>query len=288
MEDDSVFSRGDRELLTAVAARHVPVGQDGSSTAAATRANAARPLLEERQDQLLMTLAHELKTPITVIKGTVQLAHHRLQAAGHEQEAAWLATANHQIDRLTALIDYLLRAGQLAGSAVELHLARFNFADLVRTVGLTMQTLTKEHMVIVQAPEDVELEGDAERLEQVLRNLLTNAIKYSPTGGDITLTLHRAGGEAELCVRDYGIGIPREEREQVFERFTRASNVGPIPGFGLGLSMSRDIVQAHHGRVWVGNLAEAPTAATAPAPPLGDERGSLFCLALPLEQEARS
>jgi signal transduction histidine kinase len=141
--------------------------------------------------------------------------------------------------------------------------------------------------MIVQAPEDVEVEGDADRLEQVLRNLLTNAIKYSPTGGDVEITLRRAGSEAELCVRDYGIGIPREEQEQVFERFMRASNVGLIPGFGLGLSMNRDIVQAHHGRIWVGNLAEAPPAATAPAPPLGEERGSLFCLALPLEQDAR-
>jgi signal transduction histidine kinase len=243
--------------------------------------------LEERQDQLLMTLGHELKTPITVIKGTVQLAHHRLAAGGHEQEAAWLEIANIQINRLAALVDYLLRAGQL-NSAVELHLTRFDLADLIRGVGLPMQTFSTKHTLIVQTPEDLAIEGDQDRLEQVVRNLITNAIKYSPAGGNVEITLRRSGGEAELCVRDYGIGIPSEDRAQVFERFARASNVGLIPGFGLGLSMSRDIVQAHHGRLWVGDLSAAATAAArAPEPLLGDAPGSLFCLALPFDQDAQ-
>jgi signal transduction histidine kinase len=134
----------------------------------------------------------------------------------------------------------------------------------------------------------VGIEGDPDRLEQVVRNLITNAIKYSPAGSKVEITLRRRGREAEVCVRDEGIGIPSEDRDQVFERFTRASNVGLIPGFGLGLSMSRDIVQAHHGRLWIGDLSEAATAAAmAPGPPRPAASGSLFCLALPLEQDAR-
>jgi signal transduction histidine kinase len=143
--------------------------------------------------------------------------------------------------------------------------------------------------LILQAPEDVAIEGDEDRLEQVLRNLITNAIKYSPAGGNVEITLRRSGDEAEVCVRDYGIGIPSQDLDRVFERFARAGNVGLIPGFGLGLSMSRDIVRAHHGRLWVGDLSEAATAAAmAAGPPLGDAPGSLFCLALPLEQDAQS
>jgi signal transduction histidine kinase len=270
--------------------RPAPEEQDGSGTELSRRENSVAHQLDEHQDQLLLTLGHELKTPITVIKGSIQLARHRLQAAGHEQEAGWLEVANSQIDRLTALVDYLLRAGQLNGSEVALHLARFDLVQLVREVGITMQALTGSHMVTVQAPQDVEIDGDEDRMRQVVSNLISNAIKYSPAGSNVEITLRRTGGEAVLCVRDYGIGIPIEDRDRVFERFERATNVGHIPGFGLGLTMCRDIVNAHHGRLWVSDLSEAARAAALNPilTPNEDGRGSLFCLALPLEQDARS
>jgi signal transduction histidine kinase len=92
-----------------------------------------------------------------------------------------------------------------------------------------------------------------------------------------------------VCVRDYGIGIPVDERDQVFERFHRARNVGAIAGFGLGLSMSRDIVRAHRGRLWVGDLPAAATAeAAGPGmPPAENAQGSLLCLVLPIAQATR-
>ena len=233
-----------------------------------------------------MLLAHELKTPITAVKGMVQLAHRRLQTAGHLDEAALLHAADQQINRLTALVNYLLRAGQLTGTTLELHLARFNLADLVREVGVAMQALSTEHTVIVQAPADLVMMGDADRLAQVLRNLINNAIKYSPAGGGVEITLRCVGEEAEVCVRDFGIGIPAADRDQVFDRWHRSSNVGLIPRFGLGLSMSREIVRAHHGRLWVGDLP-AITSADATDPGSGPEGavpGSLLCLVLPLDQ----
>ncbi len=270
--------------------RRAPLGLEINDVESYPNESSAERRLDERQDQLLLTLGHELKTPITVIKGTVQLAHRRLRAAGHAQEARWLDVANSQIDRLTALVDYLLRAGQLNGSEVDLQLARFNLADLVREVAMTLQTLSEAHTVTVEVPEDVEVEGDVDRLRQVVSNLINNAIKYSPGGGNVEVTLRRTSGEAEFCVHDYGIGIPTEDRDRVFERFERATNVGSIPGFGLGLTMCRDIIEAHHGRIWVGDLSKAAFAAaiTFGPPPTGDGRGSLFCLALPLGQGARS
>ncbi len=269
--------------------RHVLVGQERGEGESSLGVPSAKRLLDERQDQLLLTLGHELKTPITTIKGTVQLAHHRLRAAGHLQEAALLAVANGQIDRLTALVDYLLRAGQLDGSEMALQIVRFDFAHLVREVAQTMQGLTGIHTLSVEAPDDVEIEGDVVRLEQVVSNLINNAIKYSPAGGAIEITLRHTGNEALLCMRDYGIGIPPEDRDLVFERFERATNVGHIPGFGLGLSMCRDIINAHHGRIWVGSLSEAARSAaiTVESPPAGEGPGSLICVALPLDQAIR-
>jgi signal transduction histidine kinase len=233
---------------------------------------------EQQQDQLLMLAAHELRTPITVIKGTIQLARRRLRAAGHLAEAEQLDVASDQVDRLTALLDYLLRASQIDSPLVELAVVPFNLPDLVRQVRTDMQVLSPTHTMHVTAPAQLVLDGDAERLGQVLRNLITNAIKYSPAGGRVEITVRRARQEAEVCVRDYGIGIPTAERDQVFERFHRASNVRAIPGFGLGLSMSREIVRAHHGRLWVGDLPAAD-AATATD---GELPGSLLCLRLPL------
>jgi signal transduction histidine kinase len=282
----ALADESNREYRTSV--HRAPEGLEVNDVAAFPDDASAARRLDERQDQLLLTLGHELKTPITVIKGSVQLAHHRLRVGGHLQEAGWLEVANSQIDRLTALVDYLLRAGQLNGSEVALQLARFDLTHLVREVAMTMQALTESHVVIAPAPEDIEIEGDVDRLRQVVTNLVNNAIKYSPDGGKVEVTLRQTGGEALLCVRDHGIGIPVEERDRVFERFERATNVGHIPGFGLGLTMCRDIIQAHHGRIWVGMLSAAATAATLnPTPtPAEDGRGSLFCVALPLSQGA--
>jgi signal transduction histidine kinase len=242
--------------------------------------------LDQQQDQLLVLVGHELKTPITVIKATVQLTSQRLRRAGHLAEAAHLDMVDAQLDRLTALVEYLLLAGQRNG-VLDLHLVHFDLADLAREVGTAMQALSTVHTLIIQAPEHLDVEGDSARLTQVLHNLIANAIKYSPTGGAIEVTLVQVAETAELCVRDYGIGLPAEDRTQVFERFHRASNVGAIPGFGLGLVMSRDIVQAHHGRLWVGDLTgtSAATLERPGRPDTGEAAGSLLCLVLPLQQE---
>jgi RNA polymerase sigma factor (sigma-70 family) len=154
-----------------------------------------------RPDQLLQLVAHELRSPITVIKASIQLASRRLRAAGHLDEAARLDFAAAQVDRLTALVDYLLRAGQLNSGMVDLQRARFDLAGLVREMGAAMPALSVAHTVIVQAPEHLVVEADANRLEQVLRNLITNAIKYSPESGRVEITLARVRGGGGVCTR---------------------------------------------------------------------------------------
>ncbi len=268
-------TRTAREALIRAGSRPVPGTLDfGSGATLGIDEGGRARRLDERQDHLLVLVGHELKTPITVIKATVQLARGRLAKAGHLTEAAEMDSVNNHIDRLIALVDYLLRAGQLNEITVDLRLARLNLADLVREIAGEMPNAT--HRVRVQAPEQLILEGDAARLAQVLRNLIGNAIKYSPAGGDVEVMLRRAAETAELCVRDYGIGIPVAERTRVLERFQRAGNVGAIPGFGLGLSMSRDILHAHHGQLWVGNPAAgvATGGSRTGQPAAGDSSGS--------------
>lgn len=270
----------DSSTMSRVSVPCVPGGPTGGAPLAPAAAESSQRRYEQQPDHQLLLAAHALKTPITVIKGTLQLARRRLRAAGHLDEAARLDVAMAQVDRLTALVDYLLRASPSNGALVELAVVAFDLAGLVRQVGADMAVLSPAHELRVQAPEHLALAGDAARLEQVLRNLITNAIKYSPRGGGVEITLRRVGAEAEVCVRDFGLGIPVAERDLVFERFHRASNVGTIPGCGLGLAMSHEIVRAHHGRLWVGDL---PGGAAAPGAELP---GSLLCLRLPLQQRA--
>ena len=251
-----------------------PAAED--SPVVSTGTSALRKATRE-QDQFLMLVAHELKSPITALKGSVQLISRRLRGRGLLDEAARLDTAARQIDRLTALVDYLLGAG-LNSRTIDLHPVSCNLADLIREMADAMASLGPDHELVVDAPAaGLMVEADPDRIAQILRNLIANAIKYSPLGGDIEITLlPAAGATAEVRVRDHGMGIPAADRELVFERFHRGSNVGRIAGFGLGLSVSREIAEAHHGRLWVGEIPEAAEVAEAP--------GCLLCLELPLTQ----
>jgi two-component system phosphate regulon sensor histidine kinase PhoR len=120
----------------------------------------------------------------------------------------------------------------------------------------------------------------------VLTSLLANAIKYSPAGGEIAITLEAGEAEAVLCVRDYGIGVPAEQRAHIFERAQRGTDVGTITGLGLGLFVSWQIVRAHEGRLWVSEIPGRPLPADRGTATPVDLQGSQFCLALPLAAPA--
>jgi signal transduction histidine kinase len=127
-----------------------------------------------------------------------------------------------------------------------------------------------DRQIQLRAPDSLSVHVDRDRLGQVVSNLLENAVKYSPDGGPIRVTLERRGGEVELLVADQGIGIPADQRDQVFERFYQADGQSSrrFGGLGLGLYISRAIVDAHGGRIWA-------------APNVEDGRGSVFGIRMP-------
>ena len=229
--------------------------------------------LEQQRQQFLAVASHELRTPITTVKAGLQLAMRRLTRDGQPDAVMLLGRVDRQVDRLTALVGDLLAVERLQSGALALQPARFDLPTLLQQVAETMQTTTERHIIRVQAPPTLPLLGDAHRLEQVFTNLLGNAIKYSPAGGPITVTLHVAEAVAEVCVQDAGIGVPKTDQAQIFEQFGRAANAAAqqISGFGLGLFISQAIIQAHRGRLWLDT--------THPGP------GSIFCVSLPLEEE---
>ena len=209
---------------------------------------------EELKSTFISIISHELKTPVSIIKGyagTLRREDTTWEPATVRQIAGII---EEEADRLTQLIDNLLDASRLQAGALELQFAEVALDELAERVADRFRPQTDKHFIVVDFPPDFPLvHGDPRRLEQVLANLVSNAIKYSPHGGTIRISGRATPREVIVTVTDEGIGIPPEEQERIFERFYRASaaRARQTPGTGLGLYLARAIVEAHGGRIWV-------------------------------------
>jgi signal transduction histidine kinase len=211
------------------------------------------------RDQFLATAAHELRSPLARLKSHTEVLVD-VVADGQtpiEQTIQSLHRINSAIDRLSALTTDLLDVSRLRSRAPLRHQS-IELGDLIRGVLAEHQLQAElQHRLALELPaEPCYMTVDPDRLGQVVNNLLDNAVKYSPGGGTIQVLLQNAETGALLQVRDEGIGLPAGSAERVFEPFNRAANVfsGTIPGLGLGLHISRQIIQRHGGRIW----AESP------------------------------
>lgn len=222
--------------------------------------------------------SHELKTPLTVLRADVERAMHP-SAAGSEAMQA-LEEALQESARMADLVDSLLTLARADEGRFDLHREPVALGPLVRDVYETAVILGEEagHTVTLSVLEEATVDGDARRLRQLFLNLITNAIKYTPKGGRVELSLsRRVGDEVTFSVRDSGIGVSAADLPYVFDRFWRAdrarSRGAERSGFGLGLAISQWIAQAHGGRV---------TAQSR----LG--RGSVFTVVLPILAQDRT
>ena len=210
---------------------------------------------EELKQTLLSVISHELKTPVSIIKGYAGTLAREDADWDHATLADGLGVIEEEADRLDKLITNLLEASRLQAGGIKLRLSFLDLADMAKTAVDNLQATTDKHTFTVEFPENYPpIKGDFERLREVLTNLIGNAIKYSPDGG-----LIEVGGQlgqnnsVQLYVRDEGIGIPPAEQEKIFDRFHRVDNrlARQAPGTGLGLFLVKAVVDAHQGRVWV-------------------------------------
>jgi signal transduction histidine kinase/integral membrane sensor domain MASE1 len=237
------------------------------------RAEAAERAVQAR-DEFLSVAAHELKTPLTSLRGFSQILLGYLRdgrLAGPETLQRALHQIEGQTEKLSRLVDHLLDVTRLEAGRLRLEPRATDLAELVRVVAFMAQEQTSAHTVEVVAPLPVVAWVDPLRLEQVLTNLVDNAVKYSPQGGVITLTAAQEPMDeaVRLTVRDRGLGIPPDHRAHIFDRFYQAHASSFRSGLGLGLYISHEIVALHGGQL------------TAEFPPEG---GSLFILRLPMGQ----
>lgn len=245
--------------------------EDEGKDEISTLINAFNSLMErvhenqQRKDQFISIASHELKTPLTTIKGYLEL----LERQEHIQtEKQFIQKALKNANKLDSLIRDLLDVSKIQSGQLKLNLQEFNMDNLVDETIAAAQLAFPNHQIIRDGKfGDLKVFADRLRIEQVLNNLLSNAIKYSPDEKKIIVYSKKTPTEITIKVRDFGIGIPEEERNNIFERFYRTKDMPvSISGFGLGLYISRDIIRRHNGKIWV----EA------------EEKGSAFYITLPL------
>jgi signal transduction histidine kinase len=267
--EPGVFTERAEQLLVAVAAQ-AAIALDNTRLYRGAR-DAVR-----LRDEFLAAVSHDLKNPLGAVKGHAQLLQRvvrRLTAPEAERVADGLRRIDAIVTRATRLIDSLLDITRVQmGQALTLDLRPTDLVSLARQVLDEQQPSTDRHQLRLD-PAVPELVGvwDAARLERMLTNLVSNAIKYSPDGGEVTvrLDLERESDRpwAVLAVRDHGVGIPAADLGRVFTRFERAGNVvGRIPGTGIGLAAVLQVVEQHGGRIAMDSQEGVGTACTVRLP----------------------
>ncbi len=213
---------------------------------------------DQLKDRFLSIASHELKTPITSIRGQAQLAIRRLvkQKDASPEIAGMhitLEKINEQTTRLTTLIDELLDVSSIRAGKVELHKREFELVALCQGIVEDQQLLTGRNILLTSETSIVTIVADRDRLSQVVTNLLTNAVKYSPEESEVLLRLSQSDTQACIEVQDFGKGIADKQLPHIFDTFYRTPDAQASSKFGLGLGLAicKDIVERHGGRIWV-------------------------------------
>jgi PAS domain S-box-containing protein len=247
---------------------------------------------EKRKDSFIALASHELKTPITSLKLFAQMLRKRFERASDNELAQdairHFARMDEQLDKLTELVQDLLDVSKIGAGKLTYTMAEIDVDELVRETVEDIQRLADRHEIIVEGEATSKVTADPERIRQVLTNLITNAVKYSPDADKIIVGVKSEGSGVEkseadvvpeeitVWVQDFGVGIPRSEQEKIFDRFYQVNDVSrgsrdTYPGLGLGLYISAEIVKRHVGRIWVESK-------------VGE--GSTFYFTLPLQTQA--
>lgn len=230
--------------------------------------------LEVRKNAFISMASHELKTPVTSLKGFTQVLQRRLRRTADAQTLLFLERMDAQLTKLTRLIGDLLDVSKMQTGILPFHQTRFDLDELVSETVENVQATTSTHHLRIEGETRGIIQGDRDRLGQVMTNLLANAIKYSPEAETVRIRLSRAGEHAEVAVQDDGIGIAPEHQAHIFEQFYQVADPSEstYPGLGIGLYIARRLVERHGGRLWLES---------------SEGSGSTFHVSLPLASNLR-
>jgi len=206
---------------------------------------------QQRKDEFIGIASHELKTPLTSIKGYIELLN---EMETRQPQQIFIQKTKESTAKLEHLITDLLDVSRINNGQLQLNIEEFKMDELIdESVDSISAGIRTDHTIIRNGTfNDLTVKGDRQRIEQVLINLLSNAVKYSPPRSDIFVSSTIKDEQLIVEIKDFGNGIPEEDKEKIFERFYRARNTSVhISGFGLGLYICSDIIKRHNGKIWV-------------------------------------
>lgn len=227
--------------------------------------------LERQKDDFIAIASHELKTPITTLKAFTQLMQRRSTELPTSDWQDYLTRMDNQLNKLSDLVRDLLDVSRIERGTIALKREKFNFDQLIKEIVTDMQRVSHRHKLVLKGSLKKDIWGDKNRINQIITNLILNAIKYSPDANKVLIHILSNQHNAIVKIRDFGIGIGKEDQQKIFERFYRAKGIGGerFPGLGLGLYISSEITKLHGGKMWVKST-------------LG--KGSTFFFSLPLRK----
>ncbi|WP_256009388.1 PAS domain-containing protein [Desertivirga xinjiangensis] len=225
--------------------------------------------IQRQKDGFIGIASHELKTPLTSLTAIIQVASLKLKNSNDEFLVGAMEKAQAQVKRMRSMINGFLNISRLESGNIVIERHQFDMKELILEVIEELKLTAGSHQIHLTPCTSITINGDQDKINSVVSNLLNNAIKYSPNGKQVTVTCELEDGKVKVSVRDEGIGVKPEDQAKIFDRYYRIErdDTRHISGFGIGLYLSAEIVRRHDGQIWV----ESESG-----------KGSTFCFTLPL------
>lgn len=229
---------------------------------------------EMRKNDFIGMVSHELKTPLTSLNAIIQVANSKLKNSDDQFLATAMEKANQQLKRMSTMINGFLDISRLESGKILIEKEHFDIEELVREIADEASLIISTHKLSLALCRPVEVYADRDKINSVISNLISNAVKYSLSDTTIHVACEADNTKVTIRVRDEGIGISRADADKIFERYYRVDNSSTrhISGFGIGLYLSKEIVEHHGGTIW---LESEPG------------RGSTFCFSLPIHKQEK-
>lgn len=227
---------------------------------------------DQRKSDFISMVSHELKTPLTLIKGYNQLLKEDVETATHPTAMSFLMQTEKQINKMIGLTESFLNVSMLESGKISLNKTLFDMDDLIKQVHSESLASGQTHNIHCATKEGSIVEADFNKISQVLHNFISNAVKYSKPGSAILIDCEQLDKQVKVTVKDTGMGINKQDVPFVFERFYRVQNpqINAISGFGIGLYLSQEIIERHNGKIGVESVPD---------------EGSSFWFSIPLAEK---
>jgi signal transduction histidine kinase len=250
-----VFSPEEKRVLSMFANQCSAAMENAQITIELRAAYEHQKELDRLKDQFIMTASHELRTPLTAVQGYIELLEQYNETLPESTRADFIAKAHRGCDELTLMVGNIMDASRVPVDVEQIRLGQVPLAGSAQHILEILDGVMRREnrSASVDIPADIQVIADDLRLRQVLLNLVSNAIKYSPVGSGIEIAGGTDGEMVTVRVHDYGLGVPADQQERLFERFVRLERDmnSPVRGAGLGLYISKQLIEAMGGRIWL-------------------------------------